>query len=81
MNLMALGPNPATRSAVAAIGSSLASLAAAMQTADGSLDATDARHMAGLSNLVVVARCDRSAQRLGELALGSPGTSSSGPSL
>jgi len=48
-------------------------LATAMHAADASFDEGNALHMAGLSNLVVVARanCDRSAQRLGELALGS----------
>ena len=50
-----------------------------MHAADASFDAGDGQHMAGLSNLVVVARanCDRSAQRLGELALGSSASASS----
>ena len=70
---MAWGPNPETQCAVATSGSSLATLATAMHAADASFDEGNALHMAGLSNLVVVARanCDRSAQRLGELALGS----------
>jgi hypothetical protein len=52
-----------------------------MRAADASFDEGNALHMAGLSNLVVVARanCDRSAQRLGELALGfTAGASASG---
>ena len=79
VNLMAWGPDAATQAAVAASGSSLASLAAAMHVADASFDAGDGQHMAGLSNLVVVAcvNCDRSAQRLGELALGSSASASS----
>ena len=79
VNLMAWGSDAATQAAVAASGSSLASLGAAMHAADGSFDAGDGQHMAGLSNLVVVARanCDRSAQRRGELALGSSASASS----
>ena len=50
-----------------------------MHAADGSFNAGDGSHMAGLSNPVIVARanCDRSAQRLGELPFGSSAVASS----